>query len=51
MCYVKQSGFHYVGNLSSHTVLLADDQGSAAPAVYLHHKVVHVRNGASCLTV
>lgn len=50
MCYAKQSGFHYAGHLVSHAVLLADDQGSAAPAVYLHHKVVQVRNGASFLT-
>lgn len=49
MCYIEESGFQHVGNLSSHAVSLADDQGSAAPAVCLHHKAIHVRNEASFL--
>lgn len=50
MCYTKPSGFHYAGNPFSPAALLADDRGPVAPAVYLHHKEVHVRKGASLLT-
>lgn len=49
-CSVGQSGFPGVGNPFSPAVLPAGDPGSAAPAAYLHHKGVQVRNGDSLLS-
>lgn len=49
-CSVGQPGFPGVGNPFSPATLPAADPGSAAPAAYLHHKPLQVRNGASLLS-